>query len=103
MFHFFTSTILTQSVVTTDDLIKLSSLDGITGGDLLKIDNEIVKIEGIGIGATNIVRVRRSWMGTPLSGFSTGALVTKIIGNYNIVDNTLNFADAPFGNALADR
>ena len=93
------TTILMQGVVTTDDLITLSSLDGITGGDLLKIDNEIVKIEGIGIGATNIVRVRRSWLGTPLSGFSTGALVTKIIGNYNIVDNVLNFADAPFGNA----
>ena len=95
------TTTLIQSVVTTDDLIRLSSLDGISGGDLLKIDNEIVKIEGIGIGATNLIRVRRSWMGTPLSGFSTGALVTKIIGNYNIVDNTLNFADAPFGNALA--
>ena len=35
-----------QGVVTTDDLITLD-LDGITGGDLLKIDNEIVKIEGI--------------------------------------------------------
>ena len=95
------TTTLIQSAVTTDDLLKLSSLDGIIGGDLLKIDNEIVKIEGIGIGATNTIRVRRSWLGTPLSGFSTGALVTKIIGNYNIVDNTLNFADAPFGNALA--
>ena len=26
-------------------------------------------------------------------------MVTKIVGNYNIVDNVLNFADAPFGNA----
>ena len=94
------TTILLQSVVTTDDLIKLSSVENLTGGDLLKIDSEIVKIEGLGIGATNTIRVRRSWLGTPLSGFSTGALVTKIIGNYNIVDNTLNFADAPFGNAI---
>ena len=93
------TTTLIQSVVTTDDIIKISTIDDLTGGDLLKIDNEIVKIEGIGVGATNSLRVRRSWLGTPLSGFSTGALVTKILGNYNIVDNTLNFADAPFGNA----
>ena len=93
------TTTLMQRVFTTDDLITVSDPSDFTGGDLLKIDNEIVKIEGIGIGATNILRVRRSWLGTPLSGFSTGSLVTKIVGNYNIVDNVLNFADAPFGNA----
>ena len=93
------TTTLVQNVVTTDDLIRVSSTSDFTGGDLLKIDNEIVKIEGIGIGATNVIRVRRSWMGTPLSGFSAGSVVTKIIGNYNIVDNEINFADAPFGNA----
>ena len=58
-----------QRVFTTDDLITVSDPSDFTGGDLLKIDNEIVKIEGIGIGATNILRVRRSWLGTPLSGF----------------------------------
>ena len=55
-------------------------------------------IEGVGIGSTNSIRVRREWMGTPLSGIATGALVTKVVGNYNIVDNTLNFVEAPYGN-----
>ena len=55
-------------------------------------------IEGVGIGSTNSIRVRRSWLGTALAGYSTGNLVTKVIGNYNIVDNTLNFVEAPYGN-----
>ena len=57
-----------------------------------------MKIEGVGIGSTNAIRVRRPWLGTVLSGYGTGTLVTKITGNYNIVDNHLNFVEAPFGN-----
>ena len=32
------------------------------------------------------------------AGYSTGALITKVQGNYNIVNNTLNFVEAPYGN-----
>ena len=65
---------------------------------LFKVGDEIMKIEGVGIGSTNR-RVRRGWMGTNIqSGLSTGDLVTKVVGNYNIVGNTLNFVEAPYGN-----
>jgi hypothetical protein len=37
-------------------------------------------------------------MGTSVAGYSTGTLVTKVVGNYNIVDNILNFVEAPYGN-----
>ena len=43
-------------------------------------------------------RVKRSWAGTALAGYGTGTLVTKVDGNYNIVDNTINFVEAPYGN-----
>ena len=56
-----------------------------------------MKIMGVGIGSTNAIKVQRAWMGTNLVGHSTGALVTKIRGNYNIVDNYLNFIEAPNG------
>jgi len=92
------TTTLADQVFTTDDLIKLSGITSIFGSDLLKIGSEIVKVEGVGIGSTNALRVRRNWLGTPLAGYSTGELVTKVIGNYNIVDNTLNFVEAPYGN-----
>ena len=32
-----------------------------------------------------------------VSRHSTDALVTKVVGNYNIVDNILNFVDPPVG------
>jgi len=37
-------------------------------------------------------------LGTNIAGYSTGELVTKVKGSYNIVDNTLNFVEAPYGN-----
>ena len=86
-------------VVTTDNTINLTDINSIFGGDLLKIGNEIMKIEGVGIGSTNRLSVRRGWMGTNIqTGLSTGDLVTKVVGNYNIVGNTLNFIEAPYGN-----
>ena len=79
-------------------MIKFSGITSFFGSDIIQIGNEIMKIEGVGIGSTNTIRVRRPWLGTVLSGYGTGTLVTKISGNYNIVDNILNFVEAPFGN-----
>ena len=82
---------------TTDDLIKLSGITSIFGGDLLRVNEEIIKIESVGVGSTNVLRVRRQWMGTNLSGHSTDTMVTKVNGNYNITENILNFVEAPYG------
>tara|TARA_R100000027_G_scaffold16248_1_gene11619 strand:+ start:1229 stop:14104 length:12876 start_codon:yes stop_codon:yes gene_type:complete len=90
---------LAQQVVSTDEQVVFTGIASFFGGDLIKIGSEIMKIEGIGIGATNNVKVRRGWMGTNIqSGLGTGTLITKIVGNYNIVENTINFIEAPYGN-----
>ena len=89
---------LSREVFTTDNVILMAGITSFFGGDLAKINEEIVKIEAVGVGTTNALRVRREWLGTNLAGHSTGALVTKVSGNYNIVDNMLNFVEAPFGN-----
>jgi len=91
------TTTLAKELFTTDDLVKLSGITSIFGGDLLRINEEILKIESVGVGSTNVLRVRRQWMGTNLSGHSTDSLVTKVNGNYNIVENVLNFVEAPYG------
>lgn len=89
---------LADQVVDTDTIIQFAGITSFFGADLIKIDNEIMKIQGIGIGSTNFVRVRREWLGTRLSGtIATDTLITKIIGNYNIVDNVINFTEAPYG------
>ncbi len=92
------TTTLADQVRVVDNLIQFSGITSFFGSDLIKIGSEIMKIEGVGIGSTNAIRVRRPWLGTVLSGYGTGTLVTKISGNYNIVDNHLNFTEAPFGN-----
>ena len=92
------TTTLAESAPVVNDTIKFSGITSFFGSDLIQINNEIMKIEGIGIGSTNVIRVRRNWLGTTLAGHSTGDTVTKVVGNYNIVDNSLTFAEAPYGN-----
>ena len=92
-----TSTLADQMLV-VDNLLKFSGITSFFGSDLIQIGDEIMKVEGIGIGSTNSIRVRRGWMGTQIGIAATGDLITKVSGNYNIVDNKLNFVEAPFGN-----
>jgi len=84
-------------ILITDDLIKLTGITSIFGGDLLKINNEIVRVNSVGIGSTNLLLVERGWMGTGISSHPTNTLVTKVDGNYNIIDNQINFVSAPYG------
>ena len=80
-----------------DDLVTLTGITSIFGGDLLKINDEIMRVNSVGIGTTNRILVERAWMGTGLSTHSPSALVTKVQGDYNIVDNKINFVTAPYG------
>ena len=92
-----TTSILSKEVFTTDNIIYLDSIKSLFGSNLIEIGSEIMKVESVGFGSTNAVQVNRPWLGTVLSGHSTGNLVTKVTGNYNIVGNTLNFTEAPYG------
>jgi hypothetical protein len=93
-----TTTTLVTNAFTTSDILFFNQITSFFGGDLIKIGDEIMRIDGVGIGSTNAIQVRRPRLGTSIAGYSTGSLVTKVLGNYNIVDNVLNFAEAPFGN-----
>ena len=96
------STALTSSLsvnlTTTEDILYFSGIGSFFGGDLIQIDDEIMKIESVGVGSTNAVRVQRPWLGTSVAGYSTGATIRKVTGSYNIVNNTLNFVEPPYGN-----
>ena len=88
---------LVSSVGVGSTTIICSGISSIFGGDLIKIDNEIIKIVAVGVGSTNSIDVLRSWMGTTESSHSSNTLITKLTGNYNIVDNTLNFIEPIWG------
>ena len=92
------TTSLEANIALEDTIIFFTGITSFFGADLIKVDDEIMKIEQIGINAEeNAIRVRRPWLGTGLSTHLSGELVTKIVGNYNIVENIISFAAAPFG------
>jgi len=91
------TTTLAQNFPATQDIMYFVGLTSFFGGDSIQIDNEIMKIQGVGIGSTNAIKVSRALAGTSLAGHSTGATVTKLKGDYNIVGSTLSFLDPPFG------
>ena len=93
-----TTTGLSTNLTSVSDIVAFSGITSFKGSDLFKINDEIMKIEGIGIGETNFIRVRRGWMGTKVGTGQTGDVVTKVEGNYNIVDNIITFYEAPYGN-----
>jgi hypothetical protein len=88
---------LVTTVQPTTDRITLSGITSIFAGDILKIDDEIMRVATVGVGTTNVLIVNRPWMGTGLATHFSGALVTKLSGDYNIVDNQINFVSAPYG------
>ena len=84
-----------KTISLTDDIIEFTGITSFFGGDLILIDDEIMKINTVSIGNTNQILVDRQWMGTGLSTHVVGAAVTRIEGDYNIVGNNINFITAP--------
>jgi len=80
-----------------DNAVTFSGITSFFSGDLIQINDEIMKINTVGFGSTNVVTVDRPWMGTGLSTHTSGDIIRKISGNYNIVDNNIHFVDAPIG------
>jgi len=103
--NYFQSPIVGSSVTTTlaldastfDNRLTLSGITSFFGGNLIQINSEIMKITTVGLGGTNIILVDRPFMGTGLSTHSAGDVVRIVDGNYNIVENTIHFAEAPYG------
>ena len=103
--NYLQSPIVSTSVTTTlarnasdlDNRLTFSGITSFFSGNLIKINDEIMKINTVGLGSTNVILVDRPWMGTGLSTHTSGDLITIVEGNYNIVDNTIHFVEAPYG------
>ena len=91
------TTSLQSNLLVSDTVVKVVNTFGFTGGDLIQIDDEIMRISIVGFGSTGYLLVDRPWFGTGISTHFSGSLVTKVSGNYNILGNTISFADAPYG------
>lgn len=80
-----------------DTTLYFSGITSFFGGDIIKIDDEIMKITSVGVGSTNFIEVERPVMGTILSTHQKDTLIRKLKGNYNIVGSKIYFSQAPYG------
>ena len=88
---------LTTEVGLSTSIIYLNSISEIQGKSLIKIENEIIKVNSIGIGSTNSLNIIRGYMGSIASAHTVGAAVTVLSGDYRIKDGVIYFSDAPYG------
>lgn len=65
--------------------------------DLIKINDEVMLIQNVGVAATNSFSVLRAQMGTEVASHGIGDTVRLLGGSYNIIDNTIHFVEAPHG------
>ena len=91
------TSVLSNNINYSDNLIKISNAGGLFPEDLIKIDNEVMKVSAVGVGSTNIIRVQRKSLGSILDIHNLNSLVSKVEGSYNLVDNVINFVDPPYG------
>ena len=88
----------------------LSGISTILVGDIIKIDDEYMKVINVGVGTTGAgpitpgigtfpcVGVQRGSVGTIPSTHTNETTVNRFKGSFNIVDSTLWFSDPPRGN-----
>ena len=87
---------LSEAIV-FDQNLPTVGITSFAANDLIKIDNEIIKVTGVGVGGTQYLNTLRAQLGTTIDAHAIGSTVTKLSGEYNIVYNTIHFAQAPYG------
>ncbi len=92
-----TETILSENIDIEDFSIIVNDEKLFAFNNLIKINDEIMRISSVGIGTTNSLIVRRNVLGTNSQEHIAGSLVQKIKGNYNISNNRLYFTSPPYG------
>jgi hypothetical protein len=96
------------NVGSANTILGLSGISSIILGDILKIDNEYMKITNVGFGTTYsgpisfggtfpLVEVKRAFIGSASSTHTNGSNALIYRGSYNIVGNEIYFTDAPDG------
>ena len=90
------TTHLTVAASTFDDQITVDSITKLSVGQLIKINDEICLVDAVN-SSTKVMDVRRGWMGTTIGIHTLSSVVSQVKGNYNIVDNVINFVEAPYG------
>ena len=77
--------------------INVVGVTSIFGGDLIKINSEVMFVSSVNEN-TNTINVKRGWMGSVETTHISNNIITKLSGNYDVSENKINFSEAPWGN-----
>jgi hypothetical protein len=80
-----------------DTNFNTSGITSISSNDIIKIDDEFMRVTSV-TGAGTQIFVQRPILGTQIGIHSIGATIEKFVGNFTVTENTLNFVSAPYGN-----
>jgi|688.fasta_scaffold02221_10 hypothetical protein len=93
---------------TASTIFGLSGISSINPGDILKIDNEYMKVTNVGLGTTysgpisfggtfSLVQVERGFVGSSASTHSNSGIASVYRGSFNFSGNKIYFTDPPEG------
>ena len=93
---------------------SISGISSIKPTDLLKIDDEYVRVVSVGLGTTSgapisglgtyyILNIQRGYAGTIATAHFNDTAIPLYRGSYNIVGNKVWFTESPRGNAVTQR
>ena len=87
---------LNNSIV-FDSSFPTTGVTSISAADLIRIDDEVMRVDSVGVGGLGNLTVQRGQLGTLLQPHAIGSTITKMTGTYNIVNSTINFISPPYG------
>ena len=104
----------TLGIGTTATTFSLSGISSLGPDDIVRIDDEYMKIVNLGIGddvegpitgigTTSLIQVERSFVGSTPATHSNTATVQVYRGSYNIVGKEIFFTESPKGNPQAEK
>ena len=88
----------------------LSGISSVLPGDILKIDEEYIKVQSVGIGTSNVgpitgigtfslIESERGFVGSSATSHTDGTEARVYLGSFNILDNKIYFTEPPTGNS----
>ena len=91
-----------------ETVFSLSGIGTIASGDLLKVDDEFMKVNLVGLGTTavgpvtgsgtfSLVNVDRGVVGSTAASHNDGASARIHLGSYNFVGSKIHFTEPPLG------
>ena len=105
---------LDTGIDSNSEIISFNNITNINPNDILKIDDEYVKVSTVGLGTNtngpiinsgtkNLAQVERAFFGSKSISHSTSSTVNVYKGSYTIIGDEIFFTNPPRGNVSISR